>query len=352
MVRIARKALQNNKRLISSLSISFPNCSSCHAYKLDLSVGSDGNIRLSQCCQFHRVMEDVNYSGDAIDISLDAHGMRLASIHTDDKLKIWQRKGREAWDVVMELRSAHQEGALSAICWAPPVLSPALLSTVGSDGILAFYRLPPAAGEADGHIVTAQTLRICHARAGLSSVAFATDGTLATLGEEHFARIYCCDPIGFANECWTLMASIDLGEYAGNGISFNPRTSRVLCAGGVVLVRGKEVWDYEVYSELDITGISCLDWGRSGLTGIGREDGAIEIWRLSGKEDKRIALLRDDDSKRPPSHVQKVKWDRSGEILASSHSDGQLRIWTRKVELEVDGTQSWPWYLRDVFSVE
>lgn len=296
-------------------------------------------------------MDGVSFPSSAVDISLNTQGTLLASIHADDALKIWDRNDRESWDVIMQLRCAHREGAVSSICWAPPVLSPALLATVGSDAVLAFYRLPPSTTSVEVNAVAAQTLQVCHARGPLTAMCFADDGMLATFGEENIVRIYCCDPIGFANESWTLLAAIDIGRQPGSGISFKPGTSRVLCAGGVLVSRGKEAWDYKVHSELESSDITCVDWGQGELVGVGREDGGVEIWQLSSRKHSKVAELYGDKMGKSNTKVLKLSWDRSGEILASTHSDGRTYVWTRKISTEEGSNDSWPWYLRDAISV-
>jgi WD40 repeat protein len=288
-------------------------------------------------------------SSRVADMAHDAVGSRLATAHTGDTIRVW-KTGPVAgggWSLVAAIQSAHAPGALAAIRWAPRTLSPSTIATVGSDGVLALYVVPVIPDDAGSRPVPAQTLRVADALGGLSALCISDEGVIVTTGEEKIARVYRSDDGG---RRWLLVGSVELGECAGAGVAFRPGSSRVFCAGGVVVARGKAEWEYDVFSDLEVLAASAVDWGRDGFVAVGRSDGGVEIWHMSpvSNGDKRVAILDEASADGEGGAVVRVAWDVSGGALASAHANGVVRIWGRAPELGSNGRGSWPWTRRDL----
>lgn len=321
--------------------------------------------------------EEVESFSEVVDMAHDFCGERLATTHTNNTIKLWRTTSRDsgskgspspasAWSFTVSFCSAHRDEALRVVRWVPPTVHPAMVATVGADGVLAMYEIPVVV-DGNAHSsrpIEAKTLRIDDAdkdtcpddnSAGLDSLAFAEEGGIAaTMGKlEHVVRVYKAAENGFR---WGLLASVNVGcagVCVGTGLSFRPRTSRVLCAGRSVLARGRDDWDYIVHGELDAeTGEPPLsiDWGRAGLVGMGREDGFVEIWEMDSQGCERIEQLPNSNTDKAVtlSPVLKVQWDTSGEILASAHADGMVYMWAKKAEPLVSDSivlEPLPWRL-------
>lgn len=209
--------------------------------------------------------------------------------------------------------------------------------TIGSDGIAVVYKV---CEETEADIGVEETI-IRDARLGLTDAAFTEEGVLATTGEEGVVRIY---QIGKRDAMWGLLAQVDVEE--SGGVSFAPG-GKYIVAGGVVVMRGVTDWEWQICGRVEGVGegdkILCVDWGRSGWIGIGKEGGGVEVWHLKEGSMKRVAKMDGEGGR-----VTKLEWDRAGGVLASAHQDGKLRSWAR---LPGETVGKWKWCLRDCVDV-
>jgi WD40 repeat protein len=285
-----------------------------------------------------------------IDMAHDALGNQLASAHESNCLKLWKRGPKGSWKFALALESGHESESIAAVRWAPPALSPAMLASVAADGVLAIYEVPVLSGVVGTAPMAARVLKIQDAEAQLTDVAFADDGILATFGVEQVVRIYWTYDGG---KRWGLQTSLDLLGDAGSGLTFMPGTSRVLCAGRIIVSCGKQRWNYEPQLELNVANeVQAVAWGRSGYIGVGRRDGGVEIWKPAPDGFFKEAVLEDaiehTDARERAMRVERIAWDVHGEVISSSHSDGSVRVWARCAQRSQNGGGSWPWSLRDV----
>lgn len=294
-------------------------------------------------------------------MSYDTLRSRLATLHANDTIRVYRRpSSTKSWVFSLALQSAHAAGLSAAVAWAPPSQSPALVATVGADGLLALYSLPvvPDGGFRGGRgAVRAKMLVVRDARGGLDALAFAADGVLVTVGVEGVARVYKGER-GEGVGCWVLLAAVEVGGPA-KGVGFMPGTSRLFCAGGVVVARGREEWEYGVWTTLEVGGdafdmgdvgggVCCVDWGSGGCVAVGRGDGAVEIWAMQDGDKEKLAVLECAVS----GPVEAVQWDLGGNVLASVHGDGKVRTWTRRPSVGGDGRGAWPWSLLNTVAPE
>lgn len=286
-----------------------------------------------------------------IDTTYDSSGVRLATAQSDGTISLWRassdNSGISEWLTYAHFATKHAPSTLQAIRFAPDRLCPDLLVTVGSDGLAIVYKLQTL-----GEEVSATETLLRDSSDGLTDVAFADNGLLATLGEEHVLRIYETPDNG---ERWGLVAAVDVGRDVpeARGVSFAPGAAFCVACGDIV-ARGNVAWEWEVYARIGEgeeggagNAIICADWASSGFIGVGRADGAVEVWQMREGRLTRIARMGLDGEER--SKAVKIEWDRAGGILATAHEDKMLQTWTR---ISGDKTGEWRWSMRDRLNIE
>lgn len=296
---------------------------------------------------------------NVVDTSCHPSGQRVATVQDDDTLTIWRVARGDEWDVEAHFKTRHKQGTVRVVTFAPERLSPAIVVTAGADGLAVVYRLFEESCDGDSDdLVVARETTILDSSQALTDLAFAEDGTLATVGDEHVLRLYQTTDNG---ERWGLIAAVDVGigsERAG-GVSFAPGGEYCVACGDVV-VQGAAEWMWEVCAsipEADPQGrekgrenaVICADWASSGYIGVGRLDGAVEIWQLEEGELSRVSRMMVPEEMES-TKVVKIEWNCAGGILATAHDDRVLRLWARMPPDDEHG--SWAWELKDKFTLE
>lgn len=285
-----------------------------------------------------------------VDTTYDTPGVRLATAQSDGTISLWRISGNDEWSVYAHFLTRHAAQSLRAIRFAPDRLHPDLLATVGSDGVAVLYKLQTMGEETSA---TETVLR--DATGALTDVAFADNGLLATLGEEKVLRLYETPDNG---ERWGLVAAVDVGRNVpdAGGVAFAPGAAFCIACGDIV-ARRNVGWEWEVYArigeeeeEIDAAenAVVCADWAASGFIGVGRADGAVEVWQMREGALNRVARMGVGEDAKQAKAV-KIEWDRAGGVLATAHEDKVLRTWAR---LPGETIGEWRWCMRDKVGLE
>lgn len=283
-----------------------------------------------------------------VDTTYDSAGVRLATAQSDGTISLWRTSGNDEWSVYAQFLTRHSPQSLRAICFAPDRLHPDLLATAGSDGVAVLYKL-----QTTGEETSATETVLRDAAGALTDVAFADNGLLATLGEERVLRLYETPDNG---ERWGLIAAVDVGRDVpdATGVAFAPGAAFCVACGDVVARRNVQ-WEWEVYARIgeeEMGGVEnavvCADWAASGFIGVGRADGAVEVWQMREGVLSRVARMGVEEDATQAKAV-KIEWDRAGGVLATAHEDKVLRTWAR---LPGDKIGEWRWCMRDKVDLE
>lgn len=286
----------------------------------------------------------------------DETGALLATAHENGVLKLWVAGTGGCWDHVGEVQTAHEgQGAISALVFAPARLG-TMLVTTGTDGQAFVHDVRGSRA--------AQALP--DARAPLRSAAWASRGSLATLGDEGIARVY----ERVRGGRWVLSAALVAAEFpdvTGGSTAVRAcalafaRGGQALYAGTRAYSRGRAgAWRATQLQGPEGDPPTCADW--NARLALGRKDGSVLLCTNAGV----VAKLR------PPAAaaaVEAVQWDPAGAVLAAVHADGQVRTWARTPKramygsadsndsgdhLIEDGDASsgaWAWRLREAVKV-
>lgn len=277
-----------------------------------------------------------------VDTAYDSAGVRLATAQADGTISLWRASGADEWVTFAHFETKHEKNALRAIRFAPDRLCPDLLVTIGTDGLAILYKI-----QVDGEEFSAVTTVLCDATGDLTDVAFAENGLLGTVGEEHVLRLYETPDNGGR---WGLLAAVDVGRDVpeARGLSFAPGGAFCVACGDIV-ARGKVGWEWEVFLRIDEdeegnvdNAVVCADWASSGFIGVGRADGAVEVWQLQAGTAERLARMNVNEQK--ASRAVKMEWDKAGGILATANEEKVLQTWTRLSQID---NGRWYWGLRD-----
>lgn len=277
-----------------------------------------------------------------VDTAYDSAGVRLATAQADATITLWRTSSADEWIAFAHFETEHRSDSIRAIRFAPDRLCPDLLVTIGSDGLAILYKI-----QVDAEDFSALTTVLCDASAGLTHVAFADNGLLGTVGEKHVLRLYETPDNGAR---WGLLAAVDVGRGVpqAGGLSFAPGAAFCVAYGDIV-ARRKVGWEWEVLLRIGAdeneqvdNAVVCADWASSGFLGVGRADGAVEVWELRLGKLERLARMNVDNER--CSRAVKIEWDRAGGILATASEDRLLQTWTR---ISQDDQKRWKWGLRD-----
>ncbi len=227
-------------------------------------------------------------------MAYDETGVYLATVDTQGMLRMWMREADGDFMVYSEQETT-TNATPNAVAFAPRKLG-LLCATVNNRGVLWI----------DGH-------RYRDTPKALRHVAFAPDGTLATLGDDEIVRLYVQKL-----DRWLLV----------NGLVADGRGGLAFDRTGKLLVAGKRAWrrmkgDRYVEIEHPAKGVDatwvCADWSLYGLA-LGADEGRVFV--CDGGEICEIEVQT------AWGDVQDVRWDPAGSTIAAVHSDGVVRQWS------------------------
>ncbi|KAL0312483.1 UNVERIFIED_CONTAM: protein SEH1 [Sesamum radiatum] len=275
-------------------------------------------------------------------------GQRLAAGLVDGSLLIYDSTDPASSTFISTSRFKVQESSILKVVWVPPEYGDAV-ACIGADGTLSLWE--EVTEDTEGHHWklckcfdrnTSQVLDIQFgdAQTCLKLVAAYTDGQI---------KIYeLLDTLEL--EKWQLQAEfqnvIDLVSNFGNAscvsasISWNPKRSEVQqssfvlgFSSNVPALNSPKVWEFDLDHQrwLPVAELSLPEDKTDQayeLIAVATQKG-ISIWHLGSNPDadgrlsaQKLATLAGHDSE-----VWEMEWDMSGTTLATTGSDGVVRLW-------------------------
>lgn len=265
-------------------------------------------------------------------------GVYVATVDAAAVLRLW--KASPGGEVRIEHQFSTGHSCLpTAVAFAPTRLG-LLLATAAEDGLAIMHRPNRRNDSVNPPMVLRDAL------ASLRSLAWASDASLATLGDDSTVRVYrrC------SNGRWLLEAGLRVNG-SPRALCFAP--TGILLAGSNAFKRSFScgVWkDTHFPGTPGGTDWTCTHWGNGAdMLAIGMENGVVKVG--TGVKMEVLAVtgkMSDGESgEKGAAAVDDVKWDPSGSTLAVVHRDGWVRTWkrtpkTQKLEdAETDGAWDW-----------
>lgn len=274
---------------------------------------------------------DTDAHAPVVASAYDDSGVYLATVDASAILRLWKASSGGEVHVEYQFDTGHSCSP-TAVAFAPTRLG-LVVATGGEDGLAIIHRPNRRNDSINAPMVLRDALGC------LRSLAWASDGSLATLGDDSTVRVYrrC------TNGRWLLEASLRVNGSAG-ALCFSPHG--MLLAGCDAFKRSS----WGVWKETHFPGTpggtewTCTDWGSGAdMLAVGMENGAVKV----GSGVKMETLGEGGGA----AGVDDVKWDPSGSTLAVVHRDGWVRTWkrtpkTQKLE-EAETDAAWTWKMNE-----
>lgn len=303
--------------------------------------GQDGAVRIWDAASGRQLMTLAGHTGTVTGLAFTPDGRRLLTVANDRTVKEWDlQPGHQPLTIsdgrpnevayspdgvllatlqaggAIAIRDSGTGSALFTLPGHPGVqtvflaFSPdgATLASAGWDGALKLWDV------ATGEVMTTagHTDRIWH-------LAFSPDGgRLATVSDDGSVKIWST---ATGKELFALPDH----ERPVQHVAFSPDGSRIATASGCD--NRVRIWDAASQDLLmDLVSESCpltVDFSPDGnQVAMGRLDGLIGIWDVSGEEGQRRLLLTGHSS-----FVTRVTYSPDGTRLASSSFDNTAKVW-------------------------
>lgn len=279
---------------------------------------------------------DTDAHSPVVASAYDECGVYLATVDAAAVLRLWKATSGGQVHVEHEYSTGHS-CAPSAVAFAPTRLG-LLVATAAEDGLCIIHRPNRRDDSLNPPIVLRDAL------GGLRSLAWASDGSLATLGDDSTVRVYrrC------SNGRWLLEAGLRVNG-SPKALCFGP--TGILLAGSNAFKRSAScgVWkDTHFPGTPGGSEWTCTDWGSGAdMLAIGMENGVVKVGTGVKMEILAVADEMMNGESGGSGAVEDVKWDPSGSTLAVVHRDGWVRTWKRtpKTQKLEDGESecAWDW---------
>jgi WD40 repeat protein len=308
--------------------------------------GKDGSIRIVTAADFKEVANCAGHQGTVTGLAFSANGQQLVSTSSDRTLRIWNAANGQPVATV----GAHS-GSANAVAFNPN----GAIYTVGDDGLLKFWQLPPTpATSLPGHT------------AAIHALALSGDGNLLVSGGEdktvrQFAAAGAKEiraltgpqaPVGSvalsANNTQVAAGSTDQHVYLWNaadgkslgrtlahtggvtGVQFNPQGTQLATAGTDGMVK---TWALPPQSARTITHPDAVLVALASPDGkklyTGSADKIVRVW-----DALKPAIERQLTGHTAP--VTALAVSANGQTLISGGADATIRVWNQAAGKEAD----------------
>mmetsp|Transcript_5626 Transcript_5626/g.15957 ORF Transcript_5626/g.15957 Transcript_5626/m.15957 type:complete len:319 (+) Transcript_5626:50-1006(+) len=283
------------------------------------------------------------------DLKYNFYGNRVATCSSDQEIKVWNEGENGEWSAT-NLPKAHH-ASVWKVDWAHPEFGQVLCSCSFDRHVNVYEEKQDAKGDARW----VKVVTLTESRDSVYDVKFAPRHLglqIAACSADGFIRIYeAMDVMNLAS--WSLSHEFEVFKAAGlknktvpsfdwSRNPYEPPTIVVAAAGE----KAVKIWEFnESFRkwhavstfEGNEDSINCVAWAPNmGRTfeqfATAGKDGTVRIWKIRRDDgDRPKWVLADNngvqafsDHKGP---VWRVQWNHTGTILASSGSDGTVRLW-------------------------
>uniref|UniRef100_A0A6A7GD02 Nuclear pore complex component n=1 Tax=Hirondellea gigas TaxID=1518452 RepID=A0A6A7GD02_9CRUS len=272
---------------------------------------------------------------DAIrDVEYDYYGKRVATCSSDHQIKIYEKDENGSWIKVQEIK--HHSASVQRVAWSRPEFGPILASSSTDLFVQIYVETDKGPNERVWKLKAKLVDSVC----AVTDIAFAplAQGLrLATCSRDGFVRVYeAMDVMNLSS--WSLVEQFRADEKDCHCIDWNesPFDPYQIVVG---TRNSAKIWEYsndykrwqsvcllDGHTEDIYDVVWAPKMGRKyHLIATGCKDGIVRIFKISSKGEFTVNLVAELNQHQSP--VWRVSWNVTGTILASSGSDGTVRLW-------------------------
>jgi WD40 repeat protein len=275
----------------------------------------------------------------------DHYGRRLATAGADGELHLWQRDANENNERFAKVASwKPHSGPVYKVGWAHPEFGQ-LLASASLDRNVKVWQEPT---DTHGNGAWDERANLLDARMSVLDLCFAPRHLglkLALCSLDGYVRIYQCADMIKLNY-WQLSDEFEACKNGCSALAWNP--SRIAPEHAVVAVGdvdgrlalweqapGMRTWRCAAAVDRAHEGaVTCVSWAPS----MGRayhmiatcgKDTSVKLYYASWSSETGWSLTLGAQLPGHAQEVQKVEFNATGTLLASSSDDGELRMWAR-----------------------